>query len=111
LRLGRTVVSVHTKAAKLRKIGLTRQASAPSRAGIRKHALRNLNTMIDSALRVLPERRGTKQEITAKISELHEPHLQGRWETSVKQLLNIKYQKILCTFSLNGIVNVKEVDK
>jgi hypothetical protein len=115
VRLGRTVCSVHTKATKLRKFGLdyrigagtpSSRTSAGAKSAatgrVQRHKRKNLEALIDSALRNLPSGRGTKAEICEKVKELHPEHLVGQWQTSVKQLLNIKYSKIAAVYQLES---------
>jgi hypothetical protein len=69
VRLGRTVCSVHTKAAKLRKNETTHSRAQTSCKGTKAKLFKrkNLDTLITSALQNLSGERGTKTEICDKI--------------------------------------------
>jgi len=107
--------SLRTKATQLMKHGLNHRAESTKRA---KSTKPTINTMINEALKSLPNNTGTKEEIIEAIeknykdylfSEVSENNKECRWKRSVKQILCTSFQKIPGFYSLKNSTRVAKV--
>jgi hypothetical protein len=86
-RMNRSISSLCSKAALIRKAktGLKEEAKVKT----------TLREAIETAIKSLPEQKGSKTEIVGKIAQL-QPHLTGdTWRRSVKQILSVSFRKTL----------------
>jgi hypothetical protein len=115
-QLDRSVCSIRTKAAQLKRFGLSRRQNcvAGEKAEIGSTVKRpKFQDMITQALQSLPGKTGTKDEIVFKIEELFGKSLpdcisssasskETRWKLTVKQLLSTSFHKIHGVYTLTA---------